>query len=271
MRFLPVVALTLAFGLLTACADEKKVPPAADGKSADTPSAAFAAIKTEFEAANEKMGARFKAAGTVEAKKAIREEAKGLYGTFAGKMLALAEAHPADPVAADALAFAATRQLALGVTGPDVDKVAELLVTKYAASPQTKQVLALAKGVGDQGAAFLKAAAAKATAPDLKGLALLALGSTLAEQAADADDAKTAADLNAQAERYLDEAIKVAPDAATDDGGTVKKAAEGELFVIRNLAVGKPAPEIAGTTLDDKKAKLSDYKGKVVLLDFWAT
>jgi hypothetical protein len=33
--------------------------------------------------------------------------------------------------------------------------------------------------------------------------------------------------------------------------------------------LGKPAPEIAGDDLDAKVFKLSDYKGKVVLLDFW--
>jgi thiol-disulfide isomerase/thioredoxin len=34
--------------------------------------------------------------------------------------------------------------------------------------------------------------------------------------------------------------------------------------------VGRPAPEIEGEDLDGKTFKLSDYKGKVVLLDFWA-
>lgn len=34
---------------------------------------------------------------------------------------------------------------------------------------------------------------------------------------------------------------------------------------------GKPAPDIALTTLDGKEVKLSDQKGKVVLVDFWAT
>jgi hypothetical protein len=33
--------------------------------------------------------------------------------------------------------------------------------------------------------------------------------------------------------------------------------------------LGKPAPDIAGDDLDAKAFKLSDYKGKVVLLDFW--
>lgn len=34
---------------------------------------------------------------------------------------------------------------------------------------------------------------------------------------------------------------------------------------------GKPAPDFALTTLDGKDVKLSDMKGKVVLVDFWAT
>jgi hypothetical protein len=34
-------------------------------------------------------------------------------------------------------------------------------------------------------------------------------------------------------------------------------------------AVGKMAPPIKGVDLDGKTFQLSDYKGKVVLLDFW--
>src|SRR5438105_9037394 len=32
---------------------------------------------------------------------------------------------------------------------------------------------------------------------------------------------------------------------------------------------GEPAPEIKGEDMDGKPLKLSDYRGKVVLLDFW--
>jgi len=37
------------------------------------------------------------------------------------------------------------------------------------------------------------------------------------------------------------------------------------------LLIGKPAPEISLKTVDGKDVKLSDLKGKVVLVDFWAT
>lgn len=50
---------------------------------------------------------------------------------------------------------------------------------------------------------------------------------------------------------------------------TVGERAGIELFEIRNLAVGKTAPEIEGVDLDGEPFKLSDYRGKVVLLDFW--
>ncbi len=52
---------------------------------------------------------------------------------------------------------------------------------------------------------------------------------------------------------------------------TLGEAAENELFEIRRLAVGKTAPEIIGKDVDGKDIKLSDYRGKVVVLTFWAS
>ncbi len=37
------------------------------------------------------------------------------------------------------------------------------------------------------------------------------------------------------------------------------------------IRVGEPAPEFAGKTVDGNELKLSDLRGKVVLVDFWAT
>ena len=51
--------------------------------------------------------------------------------------------------------------------------------------------------------------------------------------------------------------------------GTLGKQAAAELNEIRNLGVGKPSPDIKGEDIDGKSFKLSDYKGKVVVVDFW--
>jgi hypothetical protein len=50
---------------------------------------------------------------------------------------------------------------------------------------------------------------------------------------------------------------------------TVGEAAGAELFELRHLQPSKPAPEITGEDIEGKPFKLSDYRGKVVLLDFW--
>ena len=42
-----------------------------------------------------------------------------------------------------------------------------------------------------------------------------------------------------------------------------------DLFQFRHLQPGKVAPDIVGEDIDGKPMKLSDYRGKVVLLDFW--
>ena len=59
------------------------------------------------------------------------------------------------------------------------------------------------------------------------------------------------------------------PDGATA-GGTVGDTARTELFEIRTLAVGKEAQEMEGVDQDGRQFKLSDNRGKVVLLYFWS-
>ncbi len=56
-----------------------------------------------------------------------------------------------------------------------------------------------------------------------------------------------------------------------DDSQKIQFAdrAKKELEEMKVRGIGKPAPEIAGNDLDDKEFKLADYKGKVVLIDFW--
>jgi thiol-disulfide isomerase/thioredoxin len=52
---------------------------------------------------------------------------------------------------------------------------------------------------------------------------------------------------------------------------TLREQVEQELFQLRQLAPGKPAPAIEGKDLDGKPLKLSDHRGKVVVVSFWAS
>lgn len=52
-------------------------------------------------------------------------------------------------------------------------------------------------------------------------------------------------------------------------GRSYADSLKGKIFEIENLYIGATVPEIAGTDIDGVSFKLSDYRGKVVMLDFW--
>ena len=52
--------------------------------------------------------------------------------------------------------------------------------------------------------------------------------------------------------------------------GTVGEMAKSELYAIRHLSVGRVAPDIEGKDHDGTLFKLSNYRGKVLLLYFWS-
>jgi hypothetical protein len=74
--------------------------------------------------------------------------------------------------------------------------------------------------------------------------------------------------LEKQRERLYEQMRDTFPDVELD-GVAMGELAEKMLFRIRHLSVGKVAPEIDGEDIDGNKFKLSDYRGKVVMLTFW--
>jgi hypothetical protein len=79
-----------------------------------------------------------------------------------------------------------------------------------------------------------------------------------------ADPAK----LEAEAGRRFEEAAREYG-AEKYGSSTVATYCKAALFEMHHLAVGKQAPDIEGQDIDGQPFKLSDYRGKVVLLDFW--
>ena len=73
-----------------------------------------------------------------------------------------------------------------------------------------------------------------------------------------------------EAEATLERVLAEHADLDIDDskGRTLQEVAGGMLFALRNLKVGQTAPDIVGQDKDGAEFKLSDSRGKVVVLTF---
>jgi predicted RNase H-like nuclease (RuvC/YqgF family) len=120
----------------------------------------------------------------------------------------------------------------------------------------------LAQGDSESIAKHLKAAAADAP-KELQGPLALAVGQSLRSQYERLYQRKDkgAAKVMEQAETAIKQVAATHPE--------LSKQANDILFELEKLTVGRPAMEIEAEDIDGKKFKLSDYKGKVVVLDFW--
>jgi len=70
-------------------------------------------------------------------------------------------------------------------------------------------------------------------------------------------------------EALFEQAAQDYADVEVRAGETVGARAKAELYDLRSLSIGKVAPDIEGFDQDGTGFKLSDYRGKVVLLYFW--
>ena len=231
-----VLALTLAAPLCRA--DDK--PAKADD---------YAALKKEFEALQKKMQEKakelqteFEKAKTNEAKQAVIKKFRDFQAEQTSQLgkrfLAFAEKNPKSPDAYDALVQAL--RLSGGPKGPGGQwgKVMAALEKDQIKNPKMASLANMLGNLKDEATLkLLKEIVAKN--PERKAQATAC--KVLAKNA------------GADAEKYA----KLLKDKYAD--------------VFPDLSVGKKAPEVVSQDLSGKKVKLSDYRGKVVVLDIWAT
>ncbi len=179
-------------------------------------------------------------------------------------------------------------------------RVLDLLIKNHADDPK---IASLLNGLSNMPSAkaeeLLRAVLAKNPAKEAKGKACLDLGKYLKNVAEVVKQLKENPEEGKRMESFLNketvvnlkdaggdklakEAEAVFEEAAAKYGDvvlytnastmknvTIADQVAGYLFEFRNLAIGKTAPDIAADDLDGKPFKLSAYRGKVVVIDFW--
>lgn len=207
---------------------------------------------------------KLRKAEKAEEKQDLQNEYSGLGRTYAKKYLELAEQNPKDPAVAQALALVVGN----GAGTPEANKAVEIILKDQIYDPPVIAMLPMLSRMGGPNAELvLRGAAEHAKTKDDRGKATLALGQFVKNRA-DRAKGSDAEKLTAEAEKLFETVVEKYAD-VTMYNQTLGAQAKGELFEIRHLSVGKTVPEIAAEDLDGTKFKLSDYRGKVVLLDFW--
>lgn len=256
------------------------------------PAEALRALKDEFESALRAYKTVIKEAETDEDRRraGVRYQERAL--AIADRAVELAQRIPDDRVAIDALLWVIddVRHAAAKA----FNALAREAIQSERLADACRSTTTAPRGAFAEAEALLREALAKSPRRSVRGIACFHLAQELKKRAGIlrsfeedpenvarfANDyglgaealrrlrARTAGSLEDEAAALYIETIKRYGDLPTRRKPTLGEIAEGELFDLRELAVGRPAPDIIGTDLDGRMFKLSDYRGKVVVLTF---
>lgn len=251
-----VVGLMMITAVASPADDKTPSPPSERSKLADVVSA--------FERELQKLLAEYRSAVDAE-KPLVLDRAMRLAPDYSQQVLRIVDAAPNDADAVRGLVWIATVSGRRNLPPPPQAAPAfERLTRDYLARPEIAGLLpALETRPG--GEDILRLIREKNTDAQVRALAAFSLGAALAD-----DEREPTPERLREAERVLTLGIEEAR-RIRDFPPERLHGAESSLFEVRFLSVGKAAPEFEGADLAGKAAKLSDFRGKVVVLDFWTT
>lgn len=199
-----------------------------------------------------------------------------LFDEYAPKFLAHAKKHPKDATAVKSLTLVLSITRAVPKS-EDRAAAMELLKKEYVKSKLIADELAGMGSSADQELVDLARAVYKDNADKYtRALAARALANGLERKARSADallkNEKLREKVEEQRGKEAVEKIITEGKAAKADAKKYRAALKKDYGdVLPDLSVGEPAPATVSVNLDGKQVKLSELKGKVVVLDFWAT
>ncbi|HEY7328308.1 MAG TPA: hypothetical protein VH592_11740 [Gemmataceae bacterium] len=262
--------------------------PAADKPAA--PNEQLEALKEEAEKSRAEFNQAYEKAKTDKERQELRDQNNKQINACARRALELAKKHPKDPVAVDALSWIVT-DTGWVRAAAEIEAAFDLLRKDYITSDNLQRVCFFAyiyNNTSTKPEQLLRAILEKNPHREIQAHASYYLALALAQQASWAKRLHDPAQakqweqgfikrievldpdkLLKEEEELFERIVSKYGDVKTNSGRTFSEIAKAALFEMRYLVVGRVAPEIEGEDIDGKRFKLRDYRGKVVVLDFW--
>ncbi len=190
---------------------------------------------------------------------------------FAGRFVALGKANRKTKTALQSCFVACylLRGADPKLTGGVLQQASDLLLSDHLDDHELTNVLVLMPAIPQSGAkGFLRSVIQKTTQRDTRAIACLSLAKTLQHEA----DEKLESSGSPATDKEIVALLTRVTDEFSDvklDGHPIADMVKPLLFAKERLAVGKKAIDIEGPDGEGNEFKLSDYRGKVVLLTFW--
>jgi len=213
-------------------------------------------LEREFAEADQKviqeyMAARNNKASDDELQKILQKRPDA--AEYMGRFKEIAAANPGSDTAFDALKWLLPRDRSEGARAQTL----HTLLATWANSPKMADIVPMLDGSDELDRKVLDHLM-ESPVREVKGVAAFLVAKAMADDPAQAEEAEVRLELIAN--EYADLAYR---------GRKLGDMAKGQLTEMRMLGIGKVAPDITGPDLDGVAFKLSDYRGKVIMLDFW--
>lgn len=234
-------------------------------RSDGAPAGLYHRLVDEYESRDKAAAKAYRAAKTEEERKWLFELRPNAE-KYTEQVMALVRKEPKSDFAQEALLWVVRR----GGDRAEAGEAIEMLWRDHLESKEIASVLPGLVGSKLPGAErWLRVAMEKSPHPEVQGVATFALARRLKTQAEAAEPKQADVDrLNREAAELLERVGREFGD-VKGFGGTLADKAKNELYEILHLSIGMKAPEVEGEDLQGKRFRLSDYRGKVVMLDFW--
>jgi len=186
-------------------------------------------------------------------------------GQYADRFLAFAGRNQGTPHALGAVTWVLTRVQ----QGEALGQALEIVVSDFIEEESlADMVMRLAYAPGAEVSEGLRVIAFDSPHRIVRGKATLVLGQQLKNRASQAGKSQSR-ELLAEVEKLMATVIEQYADIPYYGDKLLGAAAKGAIFELKNLQIGMPVPDIEAEDIDGVSFKLSDYRGKVVMLDFW--